>query len=143
MNTLKLAFLTFISLVVSANSLAANIYKWKDKDGIVHYSQNAPSGQQVEVITTKTPKAPLPETGMSNNDSDEADEQTGEDGGKNKKRDPDAPVATKDKASCEQAKTAIIELQKPLVSRDGKIMTIEEKNQVIDEQMQIQKIHCP
>ena len=52
-------------------------------------------------------------------------------------------VATKDPAICQQAKTALNDLvTKPIIRRDNKVMTIEEKNLEIQRMQEVVDVHC-
>ena len=71
-------FLTILfaltSAIVCANALAKEIYSWTDKDGVIHFGEKPPEGQQVRAIdvpevnqsgisdpSTQTPEAPTNE----------------------------------------------------------------------------------
>ena len=140
MNTSRF-LVSVLAIIAIPSALAAktDVYKWKDKDGVIHYSQNAPQDQEkVEVITTKTPRAPLPEgavdVNQTTNSSVSSDDQ---------KKSPKPIVVQKDQATCDKATKMVEELQKPIIMRDGKIMTIDEKNEEIKKQQEIMEVHCP
>lgn len=151
MNIFKLSSFAFITSMLCMGTIAGNnVYKWTDKNGLVHYSQNAPEGVKVEIISTKTPYEEAEEleseseenteqTTDTNNDvSDSGSGEEGEDSPKQ-----EGPVAKKDKATCEQALKDIASLQKPIVRMEGKVMTIEEKNEQLKILNEIKTVHCP
>ncbi|MDH5358034.1 MAG: DUF4124 domain-containing protein [Gammaproteobacteria bacterium] len=51
---LQYSCLTFV-IVLFAATTSADVYKWVDKDGQTHYSQQAPSNQQADLIKTPPP----------------------------------------------------------------------------------------
>ena len=53
---LRLSCLAFV-LFFFANNSYGDVYKWIDKDGQVHYSQQPPAGQQAEMIKAPPPPA--------------------------------------------------------------------------------------
>jgi hypothetical protein len=151
MNIFKLVSFTFITLIMCVSALGSTIYKWKDKNGVVHYSQNAPIGQETEIITTKTPRSA--ETNLDS-ETDEADNEEEDDAADASAEDDEdegeektgkaVPVATKDQATCDKALKAIEDLQNnPIVTVNGKVMTIEEKNTQLSNMDEIVKVHCP
>ncbi len=146
MNIFKFVSFTFITSILCTSVLAGNsIYKWKDKDGVVHYSQNAPQGQEVQVITTKTPRTPIPDEApaATQDNSVIAPDASSPDATGNETAVEKVPVATKDQATCDKALKAIVELQQPIITLNGKVMTLEEKNVQIRSMNEIKKIHCP
>lgn len=44
--TILKTVLAFLSLLLTAETADARIFKWVDKDGATHYSEKAPAGQQ-------------------------------------------------------------------------------------------------
>ena len=60
MTRLSAAILFFIVTLFPANPAFADMYKWVDQNGVVHFSDTLPaSGQEAETI--KTPDYPPPE----------------------------------------------------------------------------------
>ncbi len=51
--------LTLVTGLVSANALAGEIYKWTDENGLVHFGDRPPQGQQAQSIST--PEAAPPD----------------------------------------------------------------------------------
>jgi hypothetical protein len=146
MKTHKLALFTFITSIVCMNAAANNvIYKWKDTNGVVHYGQNAPKGQEVEIITTKTPKGALPETSPTTKTDKKTVLPITQTAGDDEKKDKEkaAPTVGKDPATCDKATKAIQDLQRPIVTMDGKVMTIDQKNEQLSHWDEVQKVHCP
>jgi glutaredoxin len=73
---LIIILLLFVSLSVSSPAIAGEVYKWKDKDGNVFFSDTPPEGVNAEVISFKdepasnfktTPKvnSPQPKSGIT------------------------------------------------------------------------------
>lgn len=145
MKTIKLLAATLAVLSIQHHAIAGNtnIYKWKDKSGVIHYSQTAPQGQEVEVITTRTPRNAMAEDDTSTATTTTETGGTTEGGNKSTTIDNTAPLARKDQATCDVAQKAANDLQKPVIMNEGKIMTIEEKNIEIQKMQEIIKIHCP
>lgn len=50
---LIITLLLFVSLSVSSSAIAGEVYKWKDKDGNVFFSDTPPEGVNAEVISPK------------------------------------------------------------------------------------------
>ncbi len=154
MNILKLVSFTFIVSFICTGTLAGNaIYKWTDENGVVHYSQTAPKGQEVQVISTKTPRSEEITEDMEDGDEEESEadvitdedekefEAEAEDG--TEKNTKATPETTKDQATCDKALKAIQDLQNPVVTLNGKVMTIDEKNAQLKNMDEIVQIHCP
>lgn len=139
MNTIKCILCSSIVLFATSQAIAAstNVYKWTDKDGIVHYSQNAPKGQTAEMISTKTPRAALPDAEPQATLPITANSATSDEEAE------DDDLAQKDPATCQEAQKGIQSLQQPIIMKDEKIMTIDEKNTEILKLKEIIKIHCP
>ncbi len=47
---MKLSLITCLLLTFSLNAYAAEIYKWMDEEGKIHYSQTPPDGVEAEAI---------------------------------------------------------------------------------------------
>jgi hypothetical protein len=141
MNIVKTIIYSTALLLICTNALSAsnNVYKWKDKNGVVHYSQNAPQGEDVEIITTKTPRAPLPDTANTTTDEN-GNAELAEDGTPKEKA---TPTIKKDQATCDIALKAIQDLQKPIIMHEGKVMTIDQKNAELKKMDEIKAVHCP
>jgi uncharacterized protein DUF4124 len=79
---LQLSCLAFVLFFPAANSYA-DVYKWVDKDGQIHYSQQLPHGQQAELIKAPPPPAIDPAKAQNKIDAlveqQKADEQASED----------------------------------------------------------------
>lgn len=55
-----LSRLSCLLLLASATAGAANVYKWKDANGVTQYSEKPPAGQKYETreVQTRDPAAP-------------------------------------------------------------------------------------
>lgn len=138
--------LSSLLCLFTLSAFAADFYKWTDAQGVVHFSETPPKdkNQKAELIRDKHPRAPLPEINTGKQEDEGNDESSGESSGTSeaKKPKPDQ-VATKDPAICQQAKTALNDLvTKPIIRRDNKVMTIEEKNLEIQRMQEVVDVHC-
>jgi hypothetical protein len=57
------AAVLFVFLVISADPVAADLYKWVDENGVVHFSDTPPKSKQ-EIETIATPDYPPPNAGI-------------------------------------------------------------------------------
>jgi glutaredoxin len=57
-----IVLLHFIASSVLSTVIAAEIYKWKDRNGNVFFSDTPPAGADAEVISLKDERAPAPKT---------------------------------------------------------------------------------
>jgi len=88
-----LSLTTLLALVtglLSAQAPALEVFSWTDKDGVVHYTDRPPQGQQVQTIdmpdssrprpsaVSKPPESPVNTTADTSVDADSGDEQTEE-----------------------------------------------------------------
>ena len=141
MSTLKFGLIACFSSLLCLNAYAATtqVYTWTDEAGVVHYSETPPKNkeQTSELVTTKThsgtPAAPVAEAkaGSSKETDTLPAKQEVE------------QVLKKNPEACKQATTALNSLMsKPIIRSNGKIMSIKEKNQEIQNLKDIMKIHC-
>lgn len=131
----------FISLLLAiSTSHAEQFYKWTDDNGVVHYSQQPPQGKSSKPVKTRNTKGSAPTTSNT-----AATEQT------NTQQEPEAETIAqeptkkikKDPKLCQQAKDDAQTLrQKPIVRRNNKVMTIDEKNQALANLEEIMKLNC-
>lgn len=131
-----------------SHSIASEIYRWVDDNGQVHFSQRPPEGKNSERVQSSTPRsfgqniedepveAPAttetPETAPANEEAgDEQAETT------------DAPAIQKDSALCNKAQESKKMLMSvPIIRRNGKVMSVEEKNEELKYVEEIISVHC-
>ena len=59
---MRLLLLFFIIILPSLSSASSEIYTWKDKNGITHFSENKPAYQaQITLVNISTSHKPLPD----------------------------------------------------------------------------------
>lgn len=66
---------TSLALVLSSTAMAGQIYKWVDAQGVTHFSEQPPQGQQANTVNTATPPPPAPEQKPAPTFQDIADPQ--------------------------------------------------------------------
>ncbi|NQD80478.1 DUF4124 domain-containing protein [Pseudomonas sp. CrR14] len=66
---------TSLALVLSSTAMAGQIYKWVDAQGVTHFSEQPPQGQQANTVNTATPPPPAPEPKPAPTFKDIADPQ--------------------------------------------------------------------
>ncbi|SDG40306.1 DUF4124 domain-containing protein [Phytopseudomonas seleniipraecipitans] len=66
---------TSLALVLSSTAIAGQIYKWVDAQGVTHFSEQPPQGQQANTVNTATPPPPAPEPKPAPTFKDIADPQ--------------------------------------------------------------------
>ncbi|UUD63170.1 DUF4124 domain-containing protein [Pseudomonas seleniipraecipitans] len=66
---------TSLALVLSSTAMAGQIYKWVDAQGVTHFSEQPPQGQQANTVKTATPPPPAPEPKPAPTFKDIADPQ--------------------------------------------------------------------
>ncbi len=120
---------------------AGNFYKWTDENGVVHYSERKPeSVTETETVKTYNTKgsgnSTLTGTAVGANPGPES---TGEVSEKQAQK---APEAKKDPALCERAKADQQKLQRPMVMQNGKVLTIDEKNEQMKKLQEVINVHC-
>ncbi|MCY4044359.1 MAG: DUF4124 domain-containing protein [Cellvibrionales bacterium] len=125
------AFLVcFFACLVTTSSFAGKFYKWVDEKGNTHYSQNPPPAQQAKVVKTYNDKGhsqPIKKAGEE----------------KVAKADTAMPVAKKDKALCKKARDNQKALEsQPMIMQEGKIMSVDQRNEQIKAAQSIIKVHC-
>lgn len=126
---------SLLLLVMPATSIqAGTFYKWVDEQGRTHYTHTPPPNMATTKVKTYNDKSgtvtQAPATPPSSSET--------------KKKQQEKPVvAKKDKSLCKKAKNNIQVLSsQPMVMREGKIMTIPEKNKEISKARKVVKVHC-
>lgn len=131
----------FFALLLSMQvSHAEQFYKWTDDKGVVHYSQQPPQGKTSKAVKTHSSKGSS-QASDSSNDADSTENREG----KSQEQTQTAPIEKikKDPELCEQAKKdAQMLRQKPIVRRNNKVMTLDEKNQALENLSEVVKLNC-
>ncbi|WP_411385641.1 DUF4124 domain-containing protein [Pseudomonas sp. MPB03] len=139
---MRMMLLTASLLVgLSPISMAGQIYKWVDAQGVTHFGAQPPQGVEATTVgksATPAPKPPPPASGGVVGDQKAIDQQV-----KKEVAEQEAQL----KAFCEQARTNLAQLQNnPRVREDveGEMrrLTDEERRQRIDETRQQIEEHC-
>ncbi|WP_413792652.1 MULTISPECIES: DUF4124 domain-containing protein [unclassified Pseudomonas] len=139
---MRMIFLTASLLVgLSPISMAGQVYKWVDAQGVTHFGAQPPDGAEATTVIKSAPPAPKPTAPPSGGvigDQKAIDEQV---------RKQVAEQEAQLKAFCEQARTNLAQLQNnPRVREDveGEMrrLTEEERRQRIDETRQQIEEHC-
>lgn len=133
-----------------AISEANEIYKWTDDKGQVHFSQQPPEGRYSEQVLSKTPRS-----FGQNIERDPRNDESAIAPSVNNATIEDKPdssqaaieaapqVIEKDADLCakaQQSKQLI--LSKPIIRRDGKLLTIEQRNAELQYLEEVISIHC-
>lgn len=126
---------------LSPMSMAGQIYKWVDAQGVTHFGAQPPQGVEATTVGKSAPPAPKPAapvTGGVVGDQKAIDQQV-----KQQVAEQEAQL----KAFCEQARTNLAQLQNnPRVREDveGEMrrLTDEERRQRIDETRKQIEEHC-
>ncbi|WP_137808178.1 DUF4124 domain-containing protein [Pseudomonas sp. G(2018)] len=90
---------------LSPLSMAAQIYKWVDAQGVTHFDAQPPSGQQATVVVTPSPPAAKPAASLN---SDTIGDQQAID---KRVKTQVAEQQTELKVFCEQARTNLAQLR--------------------------------
>lgn len=146
---LRLSCLAFVLFLFTASSYA-DVYKWIDEDGQVHYSQQPPPGQQAEMIKAPPPPAIDPAKAQQEIDTlikqQSSDEQTHED--KNIQSQKEQERDNQLEKNCHAAKQNLQAYQdnpgRRLIDNDGNVTrpTEEQRQQKIKEAQQKIKEFC-
>lgn len=139
---MRMMLLTASLLVgLSPMSMAGQIYKWVDAQGVTHFGAQPPQGVEATTVgksAAPAPKPPAPASGGVIGDQKAIDQQV-----KKQVAEQEAQL----KAFCEQARTNLAQLQNnPRVREDveGEMrrLTDEERRQRIDETRQQIEENC-
>lgn len=132
------AFTAVIGIFLASPLIASDFYKWTDEKGTVHYSQRAPENTQTETVHTYNTSNTGAKTTMSGTiPSAGGNKEEGEE----KVAEPE--LAKKDPVLCERAKKDSETLRnRPLVRQNGKILTMDEKNEQIKKLQDVINVHC-
>lgn len=132
-----------------AFSETSQIYRWTDDSGQVHFSQQPPEGRASEQVLSRTPRSfgqnidretpreepttipavsvPYPTTTAENTEEISTN----------------SVKLEKDSALCAKAQQSKkLLMSKPIIRREGKLLTIEEKNAEIQYLDEVISIHC-
>lgn len=146
---LRLSCLAFVLFFFTVNSYA-DIYKWIDDNGQVHYSQQLPPGQQADIIKAPPPPAIDPAKAQQEIDTlieqQKANEQVSED--KTIQSEKEQKRARQIEKNCKAAKQNLKSYQdnpgRRLMDEHGNVTrpTEEERQQKIRESQQKVKEFC-
>lgn len=127
----------FVGLLLAlSTSHAGQFYKWTDDNGVVHYSQQPPQGKTSEPVQTRNTKGSST-AAERNTETPKSDSQP------TAKTSEPIKKIKKDPELCQQAKKdAQVLRQRPIVRRNNKVMTIEEKNKALANLETIIKQNC-
>lgn len=149
-STASLLFLAQVNVGV-----ASTVYKWTDESGRVHFGQRPPQGVKSEQVNTSTPRsfgqhyddqpetvtesAPVAAPAQSTEAPENTDNTADADGEKTA-----APaVIQKDAALCAKAQESKHMLTTvPIIRRNGKVMTVEEKNEELKYVEELIFVNC-
>lgn len=140
------AGIVLLLMAASSASVADNVYKWVDDNGNVHFGQRPPQNRSSEVINTRSPRSfgqhlednEISDTPIASPEEDDAQLTGNEENGQAQEQ-----VFTKDAKLCAQAREyREILMSNPIVRKEGKAMTIEEKNEELKRVEEVISIHC-
>ncbi|TBU73376.1 DUF4124 domain-containing protein [Phytopseudomonas daroniae] len=57
----RMILTTSLALALSTTALAGQVYRWVDAQGVTHFSEQPPQGQQATTVNTATPPPPSTE----------------------------------------------------------------------------------
>ena len=124
---------SLLLICLSSPLVADDFYKWTDDKGVVHYSQRAPQGTEAKKVRTYNTGTRTTPAGKSSEKGEAPEEKTTI----------EPKLAKKDPALCERAKKDSETLRnRPLVRQNGKILTMDQKNEQIKKLQDIINIHC-
>lgn len=129
-----------IGLLLSSPLSAGEFYKWTDEKGTVHYSEREPENTNTSSETIHTYNSTS--TGSRSSSTGTA---TGSKGGEKQETEkkPELKLAKKDKDLCERAKKDSETLRsRPLIRQNGKVLTMDEKNEQIKKLQDVINVHC-
>lgn len=135
----RLATLLTFSTVASAS----NVYKWTDDNGQVHFGQNPSTSFNSELIYPQKRSYSIDDSNKANNEvittNSEGDDNIVEDAQETAAEN----VFKKDSSLCKQAQESKrILMQHPIIRRQGKVLSMEEKNEELKNLNDIISIHC-
>lgn len=135
--TINIATLaSLIGIFLSAPLQAGDFYKWTDEKGTVHYSQRAPENEKTETVHTYNTSNSGAQTTLSGT-------VPGASGTKKEEETAAPELAKKDPALCERAKKDSETLRtRPLIRQNGKVLTMDEKNEQIKQLQDVINVHC-
>ena len=137
--TLILGVLIAASSAVFSQSNA--IYKWTDENGAIHYSERSPKDEkntniiQLRKTTYRNTSKSTP--GPETHSRQDTQEETAE------IKDTVEEVFKKNPELCKQAKANSVSLtNNPIVRKNGRIMTLKQKNQTFNTLKELIKLNC-
>lgn len=150
MKTFKMLKQTSLALLFSyaAASSASTIYKWVDEKGQPHFGQNPPEQFQAEQISPKTRSFGQhiehhPEAAQDTTLAEETVPDVNNEPEQAQAEEVAEEVFKKDPALCSQAQeNKRLLMQHPIIRRQGKVLTVDEKNKELRDTEEIIKVHC-
>lgn len=152
MKTLRVLKHTGIILAISyaAASSASTIYKWVDEKGQTHFGQNPPEHIQAEQISPKKRSFGQYSDSVTDSSADALAQQNSTvETAENKVSDVEEStnsvkeVFKKDPSLCAQAQeNKRLLIQHPIIRRQGKVLTVDEKNKELQDTEEVIKVHC-
>lgn len=146
MNPLKIIKHTSLALILSYSmvSSASTIYKWIDDKGQTHFGQNPPEHVQAEQISPKKRSfgqyTEMPIESSSPTAVEPEQEQPAQ---VESQQAAVEEVFKKDAKLCKQAQeNKRLLMQHPIIRRQGKVLTVEEKNKELSDIEEVIKVHC-
>lgn len=134
------SFLAFLSINITAN--AGQFYKWVDENGVTHYSERPPHKKEAESIKTRAQTDTQKQTQQAAEQSAKA-EAAAEKEKPKQEESKSEPELKKDPSLCKKAQKELDVLKRtPIVRRNGKVMSIDEKNEAIGNMRDIIKVNC-
>ena len=146
---LRHSCLTFV-IVFLATTAYADIYKWVDKDGQTHYSQQAPRNQQADLIKTPPPPTIDPAEAQKKIDTLIEQQQQNDQALKNQRNQAqqEAEKAAQKKENCRIAQQNLQQYKdnpsRRVMDADGNVTrpTEEDRQQKIQQLQQHVKEYC-
>ena len=145
---LPLLFTCLVLILGAGSSLANDVYKWVDKDGNIHFSQRPPEGIDSEHINAEKQRS----FGYGNDQQDSnnaAEPQDQEEAAEQAPADEEQAAQAqeetfqKDPEMCKKAREYKgVLMRNPIVRKDNKALTIEEKNEEMRKVNEVISIHC-
>lgn len=143
--TLQRIFTVLCLIVAAGLAQADNVYRWVDENGNIHFSQRPPEGRDSEVINPRQPRS----FGQSIEDEPADKQAATDDAGTAADSEQAAavetpePVFKKDPELCKKAQDyKALLLRNPIVRKNDKALTIDEKNEEMRKAEEIISIHC-
>ncbi|WP_331344285.1 DUF4124 domain-containing protein [Cellvibrio sp. UBA7661] len=97
MKYLRLIGFCVAALALSQSAIAAKVYTWKDKNGVVHYGEHPPKDVQAILVKTRTGHSePTPAQIAASQPKPAAEQQSAAQSGQQSLKDPERCAAAKE-----------------------------------------------